>query len=296
MPAAPATDRRPRPLSVIVPACNEAGRIGPCLDALLASDYTREDRARDVEVIVVANGCTDATAAEARARSARAERRGWRLEVMETGPLGKLGALNAGDRAAARGATRVYLDADVIVSPHLLEALDGALARDHARYASGQVHIPEAKTWVTRQYARFYWQVPFMVHGVPGCGIFAVNAAGRARWDDWPDIISDDTFARLQFTPGERVGVAPSYDWPLVEGWPRLVRVRQRQNAGVREIAERFPELLENDDKPQTSFEDKLRLALSDPVGALVYGGVALHVKLREALGLGGNNRWARGR
>ena len=45
-------------ISVIIPANNEAGFIGPCLDALLAQDTTRA-----AEVIVAANGCTDDTVA-----------------------------------------------------------------------------------------------------------------------------------------------------------------------------------------------------------------------------------------
>ena len=50
-------------LSVVIPASNEAGRIGACLHALLA----QEGVAEPVEVIVVANGCRDDTAAVARA-------------------------------------------------------------------------------------------------------------------------------------------------------------------------------------------------------------------------------------
>src|SRR5699024_7140614 len=43
-------------LAIIIPAANEAERIGACLEALAASD----DPGTHVEVIVVANGCTDA--------------------------------------------------------------------------------------------------------------------------------------------------------------------------------------------------------------------------------------------
>ncbi len=45
-------------LSVILPASNEEAWIGPCLSALLASDPVPGG----AEVIVVANGCRDATA------------------------------------------------------------------------------------------------------------------------------------------------------------------------------------------------------------------------------------------
>lgn len=288
-------ERKPQRMSVIIPAANEAGRIGPCLDAVMGSEWTEDKPAPEVEIIVAANGCTDGTVAEAEIRKQSAKARGWYMQVLDLGPVGKLGALNAADEAA-EGDIRVYLDADVIVSSAVLAELVRELDRPSARYASGQVNIPQPESSISRHYARFYWQVPFMTHGVPGCGLFAVNAAGRARWDVWPDIISDDTYVRLLFTPGERHGVPASYDWPIVEGWRQLVRVRQRQNAGVREIAERYPELLGHDDKITTSLGDKARMALRDPVGATIYGGVAIQVRIMDALGLGRNNRWARGR
>ncbi len=53
----------------------------------------------------------------------------------------------------------------------------------------GQVAIT-AEGAVSRAYARLWARVPFMARGVPGCGLFALNAAGRARWGDWPAIIS----------------------------------------------------------------------------------------------------------
>ena len=48
--------------SILIPAHNEAGYIQPCLEALLASDQTGSA----VEVIVMANGCTDDTVDAAR--------------------------------------------------------------------------------------------------------------------------------------------------------------------------------------------------------------------------------------
>jgi glycosyltransferase involved in cell wall biosynthesis len=45
------------PISVIIPAHNEAGVIDRSLDALL-KDATETERAR-LEVLVVCNGCTD---------------------------------------------------------------------------------------------------------------------------------------------------------------------------------------------------------------------------------------------
>ena len=155
-----------------------------------------------------------------RSRSGFADRfaaKGWRLEVLDIAEGGKPNALNLAD-AQAVGDMRVYLDADVVMSPPLLEQLAQVLTRDDPAYASGKMVVAPAESWITRAYGRIWTRLPFMAEGVPGAGLFAVNAAGRARWGEFPPIISDDTFVRLQFTPGERIGVEAPYSWPLPEG------------------------------------------------------------------------------
>lgn len=278
---------RPPYLSVIVPASNEARHIGACLDALAAA---RWDIARPAEVVVVVNGSRDGTAAMARAKAAALDREGLSLRVVERAEASKIVALNAGD-AAARGGARLYLDADVVVSPELPAQIVAALDTGEARYASGTVRIT-GDGRVARAYARIWCRVPFMRAGVPGCGLYAVNAAGRARWGRFPDIIADDLFARLSFRPDERVSVPGSYRWPVAEGWRSLVRVRRRQDAGVAEIAQRFPELLRNEDKPSLSRGETVGLALRDPAGFAVYASVALAVRLTR----GRHSGWSRGR
>ncbi|WP_323781251.1 glycosyltransferase [Thalassovita sp.] len=273
-------------ISVILPANNEGPLIGACLSALLATDLPRGA----MEILVVANGCTDDTAVRARRFETDAAAKGWPLSVIELTEGGKLGALNAGDDAA-NGDCRAYLDADVVVSPGLMRQLVQALETHAPRYASGRVHIPMPSSWASRAYRAFYLTVPFMTDGVPGCGLFAVNAAGRARWGTFPDIISDDTFVRLSFTPEERIGVDASYDWPLVEGFGNLVRVRRRQNSGVDEIVTRYPELLKNDDKTSYGPGRLVGNILRHPLGFFLYATVALMVKFGS-----NHSSWSRGR
>jgi glycosyltransferase involved in cell wall biosynthesis len=274
-------------LSVIVPASNEAAWIGRCLAALFRSDVVPGG----AEAVVVANGCTDDTADRARAMRPVAEAAGWGLTVIERVEGGKPQALNAGDQAA-RGELRAYLDADVTVTPPLMAEL--VLALDHvpARYATGRATIPPAASRVTRAYARVWQRLPFALDPAPGHGLFAVNAAGRARWSDFPAIISDDTFARLHFATAERVGVTATYAWPMVEGFAALVRVRRRQDAGVAEIAARFPDLMANEGAIHPGPSRLLRLAAADPAGFAIYAAVALAVRLRPAAAGG----WQRGR
>ena len=273
--------------SVLIPAHNEADWLPACLDALCATDPV----AGPVEVIVVANGCTDDTAELARRKAPAFEARGWALRVLELAQGSKLGALNAGE-AAARGAVLVYLDADVLVSPPLLAQLAEALAEDAPRYASGMPQVTTSGDWVTRHYTRFWQTTGFMTHGVPGFGVFAMNRTGRGRWGDWPDIISDDTFARLNFRPEERIAVPAPYAWPMIEGFAPLVRVRRRQDIGVAEVEQLFPDLMRNDDA-HDQMRPFWRRALADPLGALVFVAVRLTIYapvFRSA------NRWVRGR
>jgi glycosyltransferase involved in cell wall biosynthesis len=96
-------------LSIIIPASNEEGYLGACLGALLASDAVA------AEVIVVANGCRDATADVARGFAGQFATRDWGFSVLDLVEGSKPGALNAGD-AVAVGDMRVYLDADVVVT------------------------------------------------------------------------------------------------------------------------------------------------------------------------------------
>lgn len=270
-------------LSVIIPASNEAGYIGACLTALFAS------RPINAECIVVANGCRDATAAVAQSYTAQAQAAGWALTVLDLPQGGKPNALNAGDQIA-KAALRAYLDADVIVSPNLMAELITALDGNTPLYATGTASIPRAKSAVTRAYARFWQRLPFAQSPAPGYGLFATNAAGRARWAEFPSIISDDTFARLQFKPDERLQVAATYQWPMIEGFAALTRVRRRQDAGVAEIDHLYPGLLAREAKAPIRIVRLLALALRDPVGFATYATVSLAVRRTSG------KDWARGR
>ena len=274
-------------LSVLIPAHNEAAYLPACLDALLASDPVPGG----AEVVVIANGCTDDTVAIAQGFAQAAETKGWALQVLDLAEGGKLNALNAGE-AAARGQAFLYLDADVQVSPPLAAQIAEVLVGDAPAYASGRPNVTVGDDALTRAYTRFWLTTPFMVHGVPGFGVFAMNRAGRARWGAWPDIISDDTFARLNFVPAERHSVPASYDWPMIEGFANLVRVRRRQDVGVAEVAAQFPTLMANDDIHDQT-EPVWKRALRDPIAFVAFVAVRVTIHLPV---LRSADRWVRGR
>lgn len=276
-------------ISVIIPANNEEGYIGRCLDLILASEPPANG---PLQVVVVANACRDATVAEASALIPAFAAKGWALQVLDLAQGGKVNALNAGDRAALYD-KRVYIDADIHVTPPLIGQLCDALEATGPVYAGGRPQIRPARSFLSERYARFWEKLPFMASGVPGCGVFAVNAAGRARWGDFPEVIADDTFVRYNFAPDEMRGVPATYSWPITEGFANLVRVRRRQDEGVAEIRERWPDLAARMERTAPEGGKKLELLLRDPLGFVIYAGVAVTVRLPFFRSTSG---WHRGR
>jgi glycosyltransferase involved in cell wall biosynthesis len=273
-------------VSVIIPAHNEAGYLGHTLEALLASDI----HGLDAQAIVVANGCTDDTAGVAQGYAAQARTAGWTFTVIDSTEGGKPLALDLGE-AEATGRVLVYLDADVILSTAVIRALALALDSDGPLYGGGTPIISRSPSTVTRAYARIWTRSPFFEIRAPGFGLFAMNRAGRGRWESWPRVRGDDAFARLVFAPVERVQVSETYEWPLSDGFFPLVRVRRRQDQGVREVMAFRPDLEANEDKAPLGAGGTLRLFLSDPPGWLVYAAVKMASKLPAR-----GERWARGR
>jgi glycosyltransferase involved in cell wall biosynthesis len=107
-------------LSVVVPCRNDAPLLGRQL-AALADQVVDEP----FEVVVVDNGSTDDSAQVARRF---ADRLAVRVVSLD-GPPGVARARNAGVAAAA-GDRLVFVDADDVVGPGYLAALDAALDRD----------------------------------------------------------------------------------------------------------------------------------------------------------------------
>jgi glycosyltransferase involved in cell wall biosynthesis len=212
-------------VSVVIAAYNEARVLGGCLDALFA------DRAGGLDVTVVANGCTDQTAAVARARPG--------VRVIELAEASKPAALNAGD-AAAVGFPRVYLDGDIPLSGAAVRALAAALPAG----GPALVAIPRralvlaSRPLLVRAYYAVHARLPVFATGLFGRGAIAMSEAGRARFDRFPDLIADDLFLDSLFSRAERVvvdAVAAPVGTPLrtADLVRRLVRVRAG-NAAMR--------------------------------------------------------------
>jgi hypothetical protein len=178
-------------LSVVVPAHDEE-RVLPRLLRVL-----RDPR---LEVVVVANGCRDATAATARSA-------GPGIRVVEIPAASKPAALDAGDDAATVF-PRAYVDADVEVDAATLLALAEVLA-DRALVASPAVRLELAgASRGVRAYYRIWQLSEFRSAGHIGSGLYAVSRDGRERWGRFPPLIGDDRYVQGLFSPAERATLA----------------------------------------------------------------------------------------
>lgn len=109
------------PLSVVIPARNEARNIGDCVRSVLASDYPR------LEVIVVDDHSTDGTGDIVRAIAANDPRlRLVQAPDLPAGWFGKQWACHSGARAAT-GELLCFTDADTRHAPTLLPRSVGAM-------------------------------------------------------------------------------------------------------------------------------------------------------------------------
>src|SRR4051812_45298581 len=140
-PTAPVPEPAKRRFRFVVPAHNESAGIAGTVHSLLAVDYPADW----FEVVVVADNCSDDTAAQARAAGATV------LERQDPQNRGKGYALHlAFSNLPAEIDAVVVVDADTLVSPNLLWAF--AARRDrgaHAMQADYAVRNHDA-SWRTR--------------------------------------------------------------------------------------------------------------------------------------------------
>jgi hypothetical protein len=179
--------------TVVIPAHNEGQVIGRLLEELINGANPGE-----MDIIVVANGCTDDTA-EVAASFAPAVR------VLALPVASKHEALAAGDRAAA-GFPRIYVDADVELRVDDARALTAALSRPGVLAAAPRrEQVMTGRPWQVRWYYDVWSLLPGVQRGLWGRGVIAVNEAGHRRLTGLPPLQADDLAASLMFEPHETV-------------------------------------------------------------------------------------------
>jgi hypothetical protein len=184
----------------VIAAHNESAVIARCLDAL--APLTEQGSA---SVIVVANGCTDDTVEIASNRAG--------VTVLDLPVASKVGALRAADRVASPG-PRIYLDADVVLTSRAALAVFDTLTPTHTRRggepgadtlaARPPIHFESTRASLpVRLWYRIRGELPSIQQRLWGAGTYALSVEGRSRFDEFPDIVSDDLFIDTLFSTAE---------------------------------------------------------------------------------------------
>lgn len=263
-------------ISVIIPAYNESAVIARTLRSVLSAMKSEPG-----EIIVVCNGCVDNT-------FEIASQFGTPVRVLNIEQGSKIAALNLGDENA-RFFPRMYLDADIELSPNALHevatTLSGGLI--HAAAPAMNCEADGASKWVQRFY-RTWLSRPYHRQGHVGSGFVGISEHGRNRFDRFPDIIADDEFIRRQFHPPERSVISSAtFTIRVPLDLKSLIKVKTRSRLGTYQLADRFPELddnLVNATAPPPSPEDAIEQHPQLPPSwrdHLAYGILCLIVRAR---------------
>jgi glycosyltransferase involved in cell wall biosynthesis len=216
--------------TVVVPAHDEAGALADRLGGLV-----RGLPEGVAEVLVVANGCSDDTVPVARSLPG--------VDVVVLPEASKTAALNAGDRRATRF-PRIYLDADVRLSPEALVALVRVLRTEKPVVAAPRVRFDlEGCSWVVRAFFAAFRRLPYTRRGLVGLGVYGLSRSARDRFGDFPDVVADDLYVQRLFAEEERVVVDATFDVLAPRTLHSLVQVRTRVARGNRELKARAAEL-----------------------------------------------------
>jgi hypothetical protein len=271
--------------TIIIPAHNESQVIGRLLARLVPAA-----RSGELDVIVVANGCTDDTAAVAASF-------GPEMRVISIPVASKHAALVAGNEAA-RDFPRVYVDADVELGFDDVRALAASLGQPGV-LAAGPRRVMDVSQspWPVRWYYDVWGRLPQVRGGLFGRGAIAVSKTGHDRLTSLPRLLADDLAASLCFAPHERQ-IAPG---ATVRVYPprsvrALLRCRVRAAEGVAQL-ERAPGAPPSSARTQVS--DLAAIVKSKPtlaprVALFVAIGALSRLRARPTVARGEYSAWRR--
>ncbi len=203
--------------SVVVPAHNEEKVIASNLRRLLAGTQPGE-----LDVIVVANACSDGTAHAARDVGVR---------VIETATPGKPNAIRLGD-AACQTFPRLYVDADVALTADSVRSLVKAAAKPGILAVAPAPRLDlDGVGPVARRVHRVHDRMVAPGRALAGVGVYVLTQEGHARVFPMPDVISDDGWTHNSFAPHERAVVPEAIS---IVRPARTVRAHLRRRLRVR--------------------------------------------------------------
>ena len=271
---------------VIIPAHNEAGTIKRCLDAILDDPNHAE-----FDIVVATNGCTDNTAELANSY-------GHPVRVLDSSVAGKGAALNMA-LAATPDTVRIYVDADVEVSPGAMTAVVETMERTGALAAAPQLVFDTSNcSMPARLYLETWAKADYFTEGHVGTGLYAISATGHELIPTFDDLFAEDLLPIQRFDRHQRATASDATFRPLFpQNLRDLVKVHMRQQVGVIEFDEWLDEHGEERDLDSL---DKawIRKLFRDPRN---WPGVALYAPLRLIIQVGahwkhrfGTRTWTR--
>ena len=270
--------------SVIIPAHNEATTIGRNLRALREGTFDG-----DLDVVVVCNGCTDATAEVARRADPLAR-------VIEIEQPSKAEAVRVGN-AATDVFPRVHLDADIELNGRDVLQLLEPIAQDQVLATAPRRDVPRdgCSPWV-RWYYDVWESLPQVESGLFGRGVVVLSEQAQARVTALPPLMGDDLAMSDSFSGEERRVVTGAV---AVVRPPRTVRDLVRRRVRVVTGNAQAGRLGVRRSSSRTSVHTLLGLAVGRPGLALrlpVFVGVHLAAQIgaRRALRSGDFTTWQR--
>jgi hypothetical protein len=269
---------------VVIPAHNEERVIARTLGRLSVGVSPR-----DLDVVVVCNGCTDRTAEVARSVAPWAR-------VLEVPKPSKAEAVRVGN-AAGVVYPRVHLDADVAISGADVVNLVRALQQPGVLAAAPQrVLLRERSSRVVRWFYDVWEQLPQVRAGLFGRGVVALSEEGQRRVEALPQLMSDDLAMSEVFDPGERRVVWTAFAEVRAPGNLRdLLRRRVRVATGNTQAARAGLRRRES----STGWPTLARLAIRQPrlaprVPLFVLVGTVARLQSRRAVRSGDFSTWLR--
>lgn len=270
--------------SVVIPAHNEAATIERTLAAL-----SRGLAGAELDLVVIANGCTDRTAALAQSAAPHAR-------VLEIPQPSKIEAVRVGN-AATSTFPRVHLDADIeLAGGDVLQLVRPLLDGEVLATAPRRVVPRDGCAWPVRWFYDVWERLPQVGNGLFGRGVVAVTEEAQQRLDGLPRLLGDDLAMSDAFDETERrvVQEAVAVVRPprtVTDLLRRRIRIvsgnRQADSAGVRRPTSRTT--------PRTLLRllrDEPRLV--GPVAVFAAVHLAADVGARRAVRAGDFTTWQR--
>ena len=168
-----------------------------------------------------------------------------KVTVIETPQGGKCNAINLGEQQA-QTFPRIYLDADITVSPSFVDEMENAFGDPGVYAAWPDVRYDLSESgWLVAGFYRVWTALPYNRPGRIGVGAYAVSEAGRATFGPFPNIISDDGYIRGLFEADKRRIVGSCHTVVLPpRNLQSLVSVRIRSRMGVDQLRREHPEVM----------------------------------------------------